>query len=165
MRHSKLRRMMQVNMQPVCHRTSRPSDLQQVRNMVTHMLEALESLHKMGYVHRDVRLGNILLGPSGEDWVLVDLEALDALSRFGLEHKRDDMWTPRHDIAMLAHAASIAASAFPIEERQRVESLVAAMGAAHSIAEARDAVRRAIATPRVAKRVKHMGETDVDCNL
>ena len=108
---------------PVCLK-ARPRDLNETVNMALDVLEALEGLHKLNFVHRDVRMDNIMLGP-GLGWFLVDLDeaaemesdkapwphwALNHEAKHALRWSKLDgdkeAWTPKHDVAMLAHVVA-----------------------------------------------------------
>ena len=45
---------------------------QELRNLVNSLLATLAPVHAAGFVHRDIRLDNIVKGPKG--WVLLDWE-------------------------------------------------------------------------------------------
>ena len=65
-------------MSPVCFKR-KPKGVVEATNMALHVLEALEALHSLGFVHRDVRLDNIMLGPGNSGWFLVDLDEAAAM--------------------------------------------------------------------------------------
>ena len=60
-----------LRLQPVGARISFQSS-QQLRNLVNSLLATLAPVHAAGFVHRDIRLDNIVKGPKG--WVLLDWE-------------------------------------------------------------------------------------------
>ncbi|DBA97113.1 TPA: hypothetical protein ACH3X1_014884 [Trebouxia sp. C0004] len=60
-----------LRLQPVGARISFQSS-QQLRNLVNSLLATLAPVHAAGFVHRDIRLDNIVEGPKG--WVLLDWE-------------------------------------------------------------------------------------------
>ena len=60
-----------LRLQPVGARISFQSS-QQLRNLVNSLLATLAPVHAASFVHRDIRLDNIVKGPKG--WVLLDWE-------------------------------------------------------------------------------------------
>ena len=48
------------------------ADSNQFFNLITHLLATLTALHKQNWVHRDIRMDNLVHGPTG--WVLIDWE-------------------------------------------------------------------------------------------
>ena len=60
-----------LRLRPVGARISLQSS-QQLRNLVNSLLATLAPVHAAGFVHRDIRLDNIVKGPKG--WVLLDWE-------------------------------------------------------------------------------------------
>lgn len=66
----RLRPVMDANDQVVA-----PRDVHELRRHARHLLEALEGVHRAGYVHRDVSLGNVMLRDTGDgktELVLID---------------------------------------------------------------------------------------------
>lgn len=61
----------QLRLQPVGARISFKSN-HQLRELVNSLLATLAPVHAAGFVHRDIRLDNIVKGPNG--WVLLDWE-------------------------------------------------------------------------------------------
>ena len=147
-------------MSPVCFKR-KPKGVVEATNMALHVLEALEALHSLGFVHRDVRLDNIMLGPGNSGWFLVDLDeaaamdetsqqapwphwALNEEAKRGLRYgglssdgaREDAWWTPKHDVAMLGYALHKVARA---SMNRRVEELAATV-AARNARDATDAV-------------------------
>ena len=60
-----------LRLQPAGARINLQSS-QQLRNLVNSLLATLAPVHAAGFVHRDIRLDNIVKGPKG--WVLLDWE-------------------------------------------------------------------------------------------
>lgn len=60
-----------LRLQPVGARISIQSS-QQLCNLVNSLLATLAPIHAAGFVHRDIRLDNVVKGPRG--WVLLDWE-------------------------------------------------------------------------------------------
>lgn len=60
-----------LRLRPVGARISLQSS-QQLRDLVNSLLATLAPVHAAGFVHRDIRLDNIVKGPKG--WVLLDWE-------------------------------------------------------------------------------------------
>ena len=60
-----------LRLRPVGARISLQSS-QQLRDLVNSLLATLAPVHAAGFVHRDIRLDNIVKGPKG--WVLPDWE-------------------------------------------------------------------------------------------
>lgn len=60
-----------LRLQPVGARVSLESN-QQLCNLVNSLLATLVPVHAAGFVHRDIRLDNVVRGPNG--WVLLDWE-------------------------------------------------------------------------------------------
>ena len=143
-------------MSPVCFKR-KPKGVVEATNMALHVLEALEALHSLGFVHRDVRLDNIMLGPGNSGWFLVDLDeaaamdetsqqapwphwALNEEAKRGLRYgglssdgaREDAWWTPKHDVAMLGYALHNVARASVDNENRRIEELAATVAVAGS---------------------------------
>lgn len=48
------------------------SDFITVFQTLMHVARAMNYMHEMGYVHRDIKPGNILRRPGEHDWTLID---------------------------------------------------------------------------------------------
>eukprot|EP01107_Rhizomastix_libera_P007466 TRINITY_DN2224_c0_g1_i4.p1 TRINITY_DN2224_c0_g1~~TRINITY_DN2224_c0_g1_i4.p1 ORF type:complete len:668 (-),score=185.10 TRINITY_DN2224_c0_g1_i4:17-2020(-) len=59
------------------------NDEKEVENFAFCVLSALQYLHELGIVHRDVRLPNIVYLPSTNTWLLVDLEYATRIGQNG----------------------------------------------------------------------------------
>lgn len=71
--------------------TGLPED--QVRFYVAEVVLALEELHSIGYAHRDVKPGNVMLGEDGHV-KLADFGSAGKLDREGRVHSRSSVGTP-----------------------------------------------------------------------
>ena len=78
------------------------SSLAVYKSWILQLIDALDRLHSVGIVHRDLRADNLLFSDDGERLVVCDLEsrwgelsAPEVAFRGGLE---DSGWTPRSDI-------------------------------------------------------------------
>jgi serine/threonine protein kinase/formylglycine-generating enzyme required for sulfatase activity len=61
--------------QPICQRAllATASYVRQVVDLVRQVAEAAHALHERGVIHRDIKPGNIMVGPAGDSAVLMDL--------------------------------------------------------------------------------------------
>lgn len=64
--------LVQLRLHPVGARISLTGSQQQLCNLINSLLATLTPVHAAGFVHRDIRLDNVVKGPDG--WVLLDWE-------------------------------------------------------------------------------------------
>eukprot|EP00727_Mastigamoeba_balamuthi_P014682 m51a1_g984 hypothetical protein (696) ;mRNA; r:445321-461472 len=74
LRISKDRNFLSVRLQPICHPTRRPHSVHELARCARDTLSGLSVIHKLGYIHCDVRAPNVLYDEAAECWVLIDLE-------------------------------------------------------------------------------------------
>jgi len=89
--------------------------LGELRDFLTDVLTALHSMHKNGWVHRDVKLKNVVKRPDGH-WILIDLEYAAKMNGTGSadwpwfdreeypmpERNGNDRWRSEHDVKQVA---------------------------------------------------------------
>jgi len=89
--------------------------VQELRDFLTDVLDALHSMHLNGWVHRDVKLKNVVKRPDGH-WMLIDLEYATKLDGTGStdwpwfdraeytmpERNGEERWRPEHDVKQVA---------------------------------------------------------------
>ena len=61
-----------VNLQPVGFCGTRPDSVQECKKASHELLTAIQALHNLNYVHRDIRQANVMR--AGGSWYLIDLE-------------------------------------------------------------------------------------------
>jgi len=89
--------------------------LEEIRDFLTDVLAALHSMHENGWVHRDIKLKNVVKRPDGH-WMLIDLEYAAKLDGTGStdwpwfdraeypmpERNGEERWRPEHDVKQVA---------------------------------------------------------------
>eukprot|EP00742_Colponemidia_sp_Colp-10_P004307 GILJ01004594.1.p1 GENE.GILJ01004594.1~~GILJ01004594.1.p1 ORF type:complete len:452 (+),score=26.02 GILJ01004594.1:180-1358(+) len=102
-----------VNVSPLCC-LARPTNIGSLLLCIRHISLALKTLHRAGFVHRDVRWDNVLLNPRGgrETWILCDFETAAPMNVVDLEYRsafahppellfKDGVWTAACDFFQL----------------------------------------------------------------
>jgi hypothetical protein len=80
---------------------ARFSSLGVYKRWILHIIDALNYLHSLGIVHRDLRIDNCLFTPDGSRLVVCDLESRwgqRAASEIAFDGGLDSGWTTRSDI-------------------------------------------------------------------
>eukprot|EP00128_Syssomonas_multiformis_P000063 Colp12_sorted_trinity150504_noHs@35754 len=95
----------------VSARERAPRNEDELRHMVTSVLETLQVFHQGGYVHRDIRIDNILY--DNGSWLLADFEnscEIGFRSSYRIGGVPDELvmdgWTPRADLFLVSNLFS-----------------------------------------------------------
>jgi serine/threonine protein kinase len=89
--------------------SKKPTDVDQGKQCVSRILVALQSMHKCGFCHRDVRWPNIVQCLDGR-WILIDLDCSSWLNKpwpLNLNHQSikwpdvAENWGARNDVWMV----------------------------------------------------------------
>lgn len=100
-----------LHLKPLGFRTD-PINLKEVHQCLNDVLTALEGMHANGWVHRDVKIANVILCLD-DTWMLIDLDLAAKLDSDGqakwpswvsksLRHDENELWKPKHDIKQVA---------------------------------------------------------------
>ena len=132
-----------------------PKNMIEVKKLLLDVLSALQSIHANGWVHRDIKLANVVLRLDGQ-WMVIDLELASKLDERGEAdwpfwdprnndvypmppRVGDERWKPKHDIY---HVAMMLTSIPMFRIHAHRDVLVSALQNAKDTQEAMDIVSR-----------------------